>query len=114
MHGTITTDGQYCGSAKAPAMVSAGTQDPATILETTSFRIYPNPTTGAFTLEQPAGGTFQNMKVEIYSMLGIRIMTDDIIGENRHRFLLSSEPAGIYLVRILTGDQVETIKVIKH
>jgi len=114
MHGTITDNGQYCGSAKTPAMVSAGTQDPSTVMETTSFRIYPNPTTGAFTLEQSVNGTLQNMKVEIYSMLGGRIMSENIIGEKKHQFLLSNEPTGIYLVRILTGDKVETIKVIKQ
>jgi hypothetical protein len=112
--GTITTNGQYCGGATPASMVAAGTDGPPAIAETMNFRLYPNPTTGSFTLEQAGESQGQNLKVEIYSMLGERIMTESIIGEKKHQFMLGNVPTGIYLVRIFAGEKVETVKLIKQ
>ena len=112
--GTITTTGQYCGALPAAKTIATATAglEPAT--ETIHFRLWPNPTTGSFTLEQSGDGTGQDLKLEIYSMMGERIMTDNIIGEKQHQFMLGNVPTGIYLVRIMAGEKAETIKLIKQ
>jgi len=114
MLGKITTTNQFCGSVIIPAMVSTGTEDPTPALESTLFRLYPNPTRSAFTLEQSGTRIYDVLKVEIYNMMGERILTNEIIGQKKHEFLLSSMPVGVYFVRISGGDQVETIKLIKQ
>ncbi|MCX6304059.1 MAG: T9SS type A sorting domain-containing protein, partial [Bacteroidetes bacterium] len=78
------------------------------------FRLYPNPTAGTFTLEQSGDGTGQDLKLEIYSMMGERIMSESILGEKKHQFVLGNVPAGIYLVRIMDGEKAETVKLIKQ
>ncbi|HNW74095.1 MAG TPA: T9SS type A sorting domain-containing protein, partial [Bacteroidales bacterium] len=114
MLGKITTTNQFCGSVIIPAMVSTGTEDPTPALESTLFRLYPNPTRSAFTLEQSGTRIYDVVKVEIYNMMGERILTNEIIGQKKHEFLLSTMPVGVYFVRISGGDQVETIKLIKQ
>jgi hypothetical protein len=47
-------------------------------------------------------------------MLGKRIISDNIVGEKKHQFNLGDTPAGIYLVRIVTGGKIETIKLVKQ
>ena len=114
MLGKITTTNQFCGSVIIPAMVSTGTEDPTPALESTLFRLWPNPTRSTFTLEQSGTRIYDVLKVEIYNMMGERILTNEIIGQKKHEFLLSSMPVGVYFVRISGGDQVETIKLIKQ
>lgn len=113
LHGYITLTSQYCGSLP-PAMVAVGTGEPLTGMETTLFRIYPNPTTGRFTLEQVGDQVYENMRVEVYDMIGSRILTETLIGEKRHEFVISDVPIGIYMVRIFAGDRIETFKLIKN
>ncbi len=112
--GTITTTGQYCTALPAVKMANFPSDEPIETLSTHQFRLYPNPTTGAFTLEQSGGNGFDYMKIDIYSMLGEKILSERITGEKKHQFMFGNVPAGIYLVRILAGDKVETIKLIKQ
>ena len=114
MHGIITTIGQYCGTLPGAKSVATATDGLAPVEGTVHFRLYPNPTTGAFTLEQSGEGTGQSLKLEIYSMLGERMMTESIIGEKKHQFVLGNVPTGIYLVRIIDGEKAETVKLIKQ
>ncbi len=112
--GTITTTGQYCGALPAAKSVAMATEGLSPVTEIMQFRLWPNPTTGSFTLEQSGDGTGQNLRLEVYSMLGEQIMSDSIIGEKRHQFMLGNVPTGIYLVRIRAGEKAETIKLIKQ
>ena len=46
-------------------------------------------------------------------MSGERVMTDKMIGEKKHEFRFSDVPMGLYFVRIVADDYVETIKLVK-
>jgi hypothetical protein len=112
MHGYISTT--YCGT-KSPAIVATATGEnelPA-ISQKTAFKIYPNPTTGNFTLEQTTGAQFQVVNVEIYSMRGGKVMTRQLTGERKHDFSISEFPAGLYFVKVVAGGDAETLKLIK-
>ena len=52
LHGYITTGSEFCGTQAAPmvAMVS-GEEESTPALGGASVKVYPNPTTGSFTLE---------------------------------------------------------------
>ena len=112
MHGYISTT--YCLNPAAPITAAATGQDePQMNLSTTNFTIFPNPTSGNFTLVQKGEKTYGTVKVEVYTMNGEKIMTERMIGEQRHEFQFSDIPAGLYFVKIVADDYVETIKLIK-
>ena len=83
------------------------------ISQTPSFTIYPNPTTGNFTLEQKSGKLYGNVEVEIYGVRGERLMTGELIGEKKHEFFISYLPQGLYFVKIIAEGHVESFKLVK-
>jgi hypothetical protein len=114
MRGYITTDGLYCGqkSPSIPAVISE--EDDTSVVSTVySFSIYPNPTTGNFTLEQKSGKTFGKVQIEIYGMRGERLMTGELIGEKKHEFFVSDLPHGLYFVKVIADGYLETFKLVK-
>jgi hypothetical protein len=107
-------NGSWC-PGKAPAMpaVVTGQEETAFGFEQANFTLYPNPTNGNFTLVQKGEKTFGTVKLEIYSMGGERVLTDKMVGEKKHEFRFSDVPAGLYFVKVVADDYVETIKLIK-
>jgi hypothetical protein len=67
-----------------------------------------------FTLEPTGFGRDQTLKLEVYTMLGKMIQSDNIVGAQKHQFNLGDVPNGIYLVRIRHGKHVEMIKLVKQ
>ncbi|MCX6305852.1 MAG: FG-GAP-like repeat-containing protein [Bacteroidetes bacterium] len=114
MHGEISTDGQYCG-AKSASFASTGEEESSNtpFLENIFFRIYPNPTTGNFTLEQTGGNGNGKVTVEIFNTMGERILSADLSGERKHEFMSEAMPAGFYLVRVAATGYTETFKLVK-
>jgi hypothetical protein len=114
MHGYITSDNQYC--LQSPAMVTAVTGEEEEVIFTSdlnSFIIYPNPTSGNFTLEQKSNRVYDKVMAEVYSMRGERLMTHEMVGEKKHVFWTSDLPHGLYFVKIVADEYVETIKLVK-
>jgi hypothetical protein len=116
MHGSITITDEYCGQ-QAPTLqtVVAGTEEPLRISSTSrivSISLYPNPTSGNFIIEQDGKSIYDFVKVEVYGMRGERVMTGEMIGEKRHEFWLPNLPPGLYFVKVIAGDQVETLKLV--
>jgi uncharacterized protein (DUF2141 family) len=104
----------FCGGADAPMVATgAGAEQTQQGLSHAFFTLYPNPTTGNFTLVQKGDKAYGTVKVEIFSMSGSRIMTGQMIGEKKTEFVTSALPTGIYFVKIVADDYVETIKLIK-
>lgn len=74
MLGKITTTNQSCRSVIIPAMVASDTEESTPVLETTLFRLSPNSTRSAFTFEHSGTRINDVLKVEIYNMIGERIL----------------------------------------
>jgi hypothetical protein len=113
MHGYISNN--YCGQ-KTTAIVAtpAGEEAVATApVQTYGFKLYPNPTSGRFTLEQTGGETIANVRVEVYGMRGDRLLTDDLDGARKREFQLSDLPQGLYFVKVIANGHVETFKLVK-
>lgn len=77
------------------------------------LRVYPNPTTGHFTLSfsgSPATGT-----IEIYNMLGAKVYasTNQLL-QTTNEIDISAQPAGIYFVTVQNGDKVYSAKLVKE
>ncbi len=119
MHGYITTTGQYCGNKVNNNEVS-GTgfiNDSISIPDiplNQAFNTYPNPTAGKFILELNAGHLSTKRNMEIYSMRGEKVLAIELSGEQKHEISLSDQPAGLYFLRIVTGNHVMTGKVIRQ
>ena len=52
--------------------------------------------------------------VNVYGIMGEKILTAILTGEHKHEFSLSDRPSGVYFIRVITGDKSETLKVIKQ
>jgi len=114
MHGYISTNNQYCGQRdpSIPTVVTGEDQLPLKSVNR-SFKIYPNPTSGDFTVEQYGDQSYRIVRVEIFGMTGDRLLTGGMAGEKKHEFRTSDLPAGLYFVKVVAGDYVETFKLVK-
>jgi hypothetical protein len=114
MRGYITTDGLYCGQ-KSPSIPTevTGDDEASAMPVVYAFSIYPNPTTGNFTLEQKSGKTFGKVQVEIYGMHGEKLMTGELTGEKKHEFYVSDLPHGLYFVKVIADGYLESFKLVK-
>ncbi len=111
LHGYISTD-TYCNMPSTPATIAGHDEKPYT-LDNANFTLYPNPTSGNFTIVQKADKLFGNVSVEIYSMRGEKVMTDRMVGEQSHEFNIAEIPAGLYFVKITAEGYTETIKLVR-
>jgi hypothetical protein len=76
------------------------------------FRVYPNPTLSTFTLDMY---DFENeITVEIYNMVGAKIMSKEVSGFSKYTFDLSNQQNGIYIIRVLKGNKTAVERVIKQ
>ncbi len=112
MNGYISQN--FCTNPSAPVTAAAtGKDEPQLNLSRESFTLYPNPTSGNFTLVQKGEKANGSVKEEVYSMTGEKVMTEQMIGEKSHEFHFSNIPVGLYFVKVVAGDYVETIKLVK-
>jgi hypothetical protein len=115
LHGYITTTNGYCGNITPPVMaVATGEADQVPLSsDATGLSIYPNPTTGRFTLVQKDGpSTGRDIKVSICGMHGELYLSKIYRGEPAHEFDLSGLKTGMYFLKVINGDKVAGFKVI--
>jgi hypothetical protein len=93
-------------------MKSAVSEEPAGS-SLSLFRIYPNPTSGNFTLELSGDVESHPSTVEIYSMSGVKLVTREITGMRKIDFSVSNMLPGIYFIHVLSGNNSGTSKLIK-
>jgi hypothetical protein len=109
--------GTFCNSYIHPAMqapVVAGIENPGIGNPNNSFfKIYPNPTPGKFTLELTGDITSSQVHVEIFGILGDRILSKDMQVERKQEFSLVEKPTGVYVIHVTSGLNSETEKIIK-
>ncbi len=114
MHGYISAT-DYCGQLPT-SLVSAGIgtkEEQPVVVEKAEFVVYPNPTNGNFTLEIKGDLPETALQVEIFTMQGERIMSNEFNGLRKQLFVFGEMPAGLYFVKIVSGNEVTTIKLIK-
>ncbi|MCX6307216.1 MAG: T9SS type A sorting domain-containing protein [Bacteroidetes bacterium] len=77
-----------------------------------SIKIYPNPTSCNFTVESGDKSGKNHFRVEIYTLQGEHLITEELNGESSHVFSLSNQPAGVYFIRVTTETKVKTTSLI--
>ncbi|MCX6268550.1 MAG: T9SS type A sorting domain-containing protein [Bacteroidetes bacterium] len=115
VHAYITTTNEYCGSLP-PAMVAVVAGDKETsslsVEPYQTFSIYPNPTSGAFTLLNRSDFFTGKVEVDIYNLSGGKSLSTTYTNERSHVFTLGELPPGIYFVKVKAGDLMESHKLI--
>ena len=77
------------------------------------FEIYPNPTTGRFTLELLTEQINEPATVKIYDRIGSMFMEKEILGRSKHEFDLYNQINGMYFVRVIQSGSSGIKKIIK-
>ncbi|RYD57676.1 MAG: T9SS type A sorting domain-containing protein [Sphingobacteriales bacterium] len=72
------------------------------------FKIYPNPTSGLFTIEHPNAG---NHKINIYNNTG-RIVQQGYLHHRQKTIDMRHHPRGLYYVQLIDGAQTHTEKIV--
>jgi hypothetical protein len=118
VHGHISMVNFCCWSysGKSGDEYSASGQDAIQGVTTAkgSFKVYPNPTTGTLTLELADRTVTASTVVEIYGMMGNKILREEFTGQKKHEISLELQPPGVYILRVITGNEAGTVKVIKQ
>ncbi|MDP1623731.1 MAG: GEVED domain-containing protein [Bacteroidales bacterium] len=113
----ITTTGEFCCSTGLPPVQSAMSGELTGIRpanDKSFYKVYPNPTTGTFTLELSGPAETSKVSVEIYSIMGERILKKEMYGVKQQIFDLSGKLHGIYLIRIMNEEgEMGLTKIIK-
>ena len=77
-----------------------------------SFNVYPNPSKGNFTLNSNIA--IENKNITLYNIAGMQIHAQIENSSNAEYVIHAEElPAGVYFVRIATGNTTSVIEVIK-
>jgi hypothetical protein len=84
--------------------------DPA---KSASFRVYPNPTTGNLKVKFNDPENPDEIKFTICNMLGEQLLQHQASNTGYFEIDMSHLPEGLYLLRIITGDAYETVKIMK-
>jgi hypothetical protein len=104
----------YCNTSTMPITATrAGETEPSISRSNSSFLLYPNPTTGNITVVQKGEHDSGCLKIEVYSMNGERVLTGSMFGVKKQEFDFSGMPRGLYFVKVVAEDCLETIKLIK-
>jgi hypothetical protein len=114
LHGYISTI--YCSPPNpilAPVIAGNTNQDIDNLTGNSLFKIYPNPTTGKFTLELKGEQMSADVHVDIFGVLGVRILSKDMKSDRKQEFSLSDKPTGVYMVHVSSGNITETQKIIR-
>lgn len=114
LRGYIAPTGPFCLTPSLPAVVASVNEPVQVKMEPASFSTFPNPTAGKFTLELNGETPVEPITVELYGMLGEKMFTEILSGERMHEFSLANNPAGVYFVRVISGNKTVSGKIIKQ
>jgi hypothetical protein len=78
------------------------------------FKVYPNPTAGSFTLELTEKDDATAVTIEIYNLMGERLLHQEFSGASLYQVDMSAMPRGMYIVRALNGESMEVQRIIKQ
>jgi hypothetical protein len=113
--GYITTNNSYCGTMPPPIVAAKNvTSEPSLKMDENLFRVYPNPTSGKFTLEVSGENIPAKATIDILGMNGIKHLSVDVSDERKHIFSIEHMQQGIYFIRMITENRTETLKIIKQ
>ncbi|MFZ4522977.1 MAG: PKD domain-containing protein [Bacteroidales bacterium] len=112
LHGYIVPGGPYCAGPSKP-ILAEGTPETGVKQNNVFFRVFPNPTTGNFTLALDGYVPSEKINVVIYNTKGEIIVTTDFTDVMNHEFSLTGKPAGLYLIKVISGGRSGSSRIVK-
>ncbi|MCX6268095.1 MAG: T9SS type A sorting domain-containing protein [Bacteroidetes bacterium] len=106
MHGHI--GGPFCTPVKASEIASGQEETGLTMMDN-AYKIYPNPTSGLFTIEHRGDLSSDIVKVEVLGTLGAKVLSTEFQGLRKQELSIKGNPQGIYFVKVMTGDKVQKV-----
>jgi YD repeat-containing protein len=82
-------------------------------LDKRDIKIYPNPTKGSLQVEIPFSEEQQQVTLQVYNMQGA-LVSDQLVTNETTVVDLNRQPAGMYILRIFSGQSVSEWKIIKE
>ena len=117
-HGYIAPSGPFCANPTyepVAELTTTGTTPEITVpFIEDLFKVYPNPTTGTFTLELKGVEEKEKIRVEIYSMTGEIVLSAEVSGGLKHELSLSGTPAGMYLIKVVSDKTAGISRIIRQ
>jgi hypothetical protein len=115
MHGYITSNSQFCG-AKSPSIGAVAVGIPINPVTATEhfFKVYPNPTDGHFILELKNAANRELIRIEMYNITGEKIFSKVTSDVGKQILTLSGNPAGIYLIKVVSENHTGTARILKR
>ena len=114
--GKITTTEQYCG-VRGPLLKDAESiagESDQPLAWSLRLRVYPNPATSLVTVDIQGVADGVDTRIELFGIQGVRINSHTITGPGNHDFPVADLPSGIYMLRIISGNEVQTRMVVKQ
>jgi hypothetical protein len=121
IHAYISSDCFYClaiphtlpQAFKEEPIAGITDQEALSTSDGSFFKVYPNPTTGNFTVES---NSVENLSgtIEIFGIHGEMLISEQLPDRKKHEFSLSGRPDGIYVVRVISVSVSGISRVIKY
>jgi surface protein len=119
LHASITLTQEFCNQTSLASSSEitdrqsvSEPENKTAIAKDSFFKLFPNPTTGLFKLE--LSEITSTIIVEVYGLMGKQILWQEVTGHQPFEFDLSLQPRGIYIVRVLNGDAIESQRIIRQ
>ncbi len=81
------------------------------------FKVYPNPTTGTFTLELNEISDMPldtRVYLEIYNMIGNKVLSTEMPAQKQYILSLDKQQQGMYFIRVMMDKRLGTLRIIKR
>lgn len=119
MHGYITTSGDYCLFVPAKSGGSdgegvAGEQILPAVSGDDFFKVFPNPTSGDFTLELSSEPEGSVVTVQLYNLLGGLIQDRELESGRSHHFTLVNQCPGLYIIKVSGNGKSGMQKIVRQ
>jgi hypothetical protein len=115
MYGYISTE--FCPNPSIPVagnpIQTDVVQSAPKMVVNSSIRIYPNPAGNQFTLELQGDETADLHKLEIFSLAGVQVIEQYCQNNRKQTVSVAGLAPGVYVVKVMTGGESITLKLVK-
>ena len=113
LRGYISPDHPWCTQPSLPGVVISADEEKLALNPLPACKIYPNPTSGVFTVQMNEEMRSAPVFLELRGLHGELVKSMHSEGNTHLNFSLENRPTGVYFLRILSGKNASTFKIIR-